>query len=600
MVMELYSSQHTVGGLLRWDTITNAFVPSRYLNSDEDYQLTYLHVANGGNIWTGTKDKIIRYSKDFHFSANWHGVPDITKTVGTPYTFIEVESGELIVGSSFGLAKLSNHNKTVTKYDLSPLGIQGYFGVTAIELDIAGNLLIGTDTGDLAVLDLASGIVVAHATLGRNSPKLVSDFAFHDDKLLIATDEGLYLSDTDLSNISDISLEGAGLSSSDVTSLYQDGDHVWVGTYNGLDILSSAPFELFNNKNSGINNDVLSFEQDSSGRIWVGTYGGLYFYDESRKSHSKFEIQFESAVLVDQRVTALAASKGQQLWVGFYRGGLQSINTMTGETYAPKIENASEMFVMDLFEDKAKNLWIATQTHGLIRVTSDKIYYYYSSGILIEKGVSLIFSGLDKLIVVSTKNKIYEYNYNTNRFSILDFDFGFGLDKTVIFSISQSQNGDIWFGTKDHGLFQWRNSDQKSKIFRLNHVGKGTELEYATIYGISSDVTGSLWCSTQSGVLKLSSSGQPIKRFTMADGLQGGDFTLGASFTSQAGLIYFGGMNGYNRFDPSQIEIDSSESPMRMTGISFPEQDDNKSMKGLSDIRNLQLTYKDQVCHIPI
>ncbi|MBK6509650.1 MAG: hypothetical protein IPG06_09420 [Haliea sp.] len=123
---------------------------------------------------------------------------------------------------------------------------------------------------------------------------------------------------------------------------------------------------------------------------------------------------------------------------------------MTGETYAPKIENASEMFVMDLFEDKAKNLWIATQTHGLIRVTSDKIYYYYSSGILIEKGVSLIFSGLDKLIVVSTKNKIYEYNYNTNRFSILDFDFGFGLDKTVIFSISQSQNGDIWFGTKDH------------------------------------------------------------------------------------------------------------------------------------------------------
>ncbi|MBK6509648.1 MAG: hypothetical protein IPG06_09405 [Haliea sp.] len=121
------------------------------MNSDEDYQLTYLHVANGGNIWTGTKDKVIRYGKDFHFSANWHGVSYITKTVGTPYTFIEVEPGELIVGSSFGLAKLSNHNKTVTKYDLSPLGIQGYFGVTAIELDIAGNLLIGTDTGDLAV-----------------------------------------------------------------------------------------------------------------------------------------------------------------------------------------------------------------------------------------------------------------------------------------------------------------------------------------------------------------------------------------------------------------------------------------------------------------
>ncbi|MBK6509651.1 MAG: hypothetical protein IPG06_09425 [Haliea sp.] len=57
----------------------------------------------------------------------------------------------------------------------------------------------------------------------------------------------------------------------------------------------------------------------------------------------------------------------------------------------------------------------------------------------------------------------------------------------------------------------------------------------------------------------------------------------------------FGGMNDTNRFDPNQIKIDSSESPMRMTGISFPEQDDNRSTKGLSDVKNLQLTYKDQV-----
>lgn len=582
------------GGLLRWDSIENSFVPSRDLNTDEDYQLTHLHVASGGNVWIGTKDKIFLYNRDFHSSANWYAVPEITKTVGSPYTFAENNSDELIVGGSAGLSKFSIHNKVVTKFDLSALGIQGNIGVTAIEFENTGNLIIGTDTGNLAVLDVDSGVIVAQATLGKNSPKFVSDFAFHENKLVIATDEGLYSSEIDLSNIEEISLQGAGLSSSDIVSLYQDGDHVWVGTYNGLDILSSGSFELFNEKNSGVNNDVLSFAQDSSGRMWIGTYGGLYLYDEIQNSHRKFELQFNSSVLVDHRVTALAASEGQLVWVGFYRGGLQLIDVVNGKSYASNVENAGDMFVMDLFEDKAKNLWIATQSHGLIRVTSESTYYYYKSGVLPEKGVSIIFSGSDKPIFISTSNKIYEYDYEKNRFAVLEFDFGFGLDNAVIFSVGQSQNGDIWFGTKDHGLFQWRISDQKSKMLRLNHVGRETELEYATIYGIASDATGNLWCSTQNGVLMLSSSGQLIKRFTMTDGLQGGDFSFGASFTSQAGLIYFGGMNGYNRFDPNQIEINRSASAMRMTSITFPDQYDIRSLREMSDVKNLQLTHEDQ------
>lgn len=581
------------GGLLRWDTDSNAFVSSLGFNLVDESQLTSLHVSKQGNIWISSKENVLLYDIDFRADANWLAAADVTKTLGTPHVLLETEPGELIVGSSTGLSKVSIPKMTIKKFDLSSLGVLGNFGVTALVSDNAGNLIIGTDSGNLAVLNLNSGKIVAHANLGGKSPKLISDFSFHDDKLLIGTDKGLYLSEKNLSNMKDISLQGAGLSSSDIVSLYQDGDHVWVGTYNGLDILSSAPFELFNYKNSGINNDVLSFEQDSNDRIWVGTYGGLYLYDEVRKTHRKYEIQFDSASLVDQRVTALAVSKGQQLWVGFYRGGLQSINIESGVPHFPDIQNASEMTVMDMFEDREKSLWIATQTHGLIRVTPEKTYNYYKNGYLAEKGISIIFGGADTLIFVSTTNRVYEYDYSEDRFSILEFNFGFGLDKTVIFSVNQSNSGDIWFGTKDHGLFRWKNRNRKSSIFKLSHVGKGTEIEYSTVYGISSDESGNLWCSTQNGIFKLNTTGEPIKKFTMVDGLQGSDFSFGASFTSKAGLIYFGGMNGYNRFDPSKIEIDSSASPMRMTGISLRKQDDSRTLKGLADLKSLQLTHED-------
>src|SRR5690606_2615319 len=119
------------------------------------------------------------------------------------------------------------------------------------------------------------------------------------------------------------------------------------------------------------------------------------------------------------------------------------------------------------------------------------------------------------------------------------------------------------------------------------------KFHYSTVYGIEPDVEGSVWCSTEKGIVKLDSNGVLKKKFTIADGLQGSDFTLGASFTSQSGLIYFGGMNGYNRFDPNKIEIDSTASPMRMTGISVPKQKDSRILKGLADLKSLQLTHKD-------
>lgn len=581
------------GGLLKLDSLLNTFTAYRHLDSVDNTLITSLHVAKDGNVWASTKDKLLLFSVNDEDFENWISSPEIKEIIGKPHAFLESSPGELVVGSSLGLSKISIRDRTILKYDLSSLDTVGNFGVTALILDRAGRLVIGTDTANLAVLEMDEGNVVAQNFLGGDFKRSISDFSLHENGLVIATDKGLYFSEMDLSYIEDISLQGAGLSSSDVVSLYQDEGKVWVGTYNGLDILSLAPFELFNKRNSGVHNDVLSFEQGSDGRIWVGTYSGLYLYDERLKSHRRFESEFHSSSLKDQRITALEVSE-EKLWVGFYRGGVQVIDLLSGATYIPDVDRASEIFVMDIFLDsETEDAWIATNAHGLIRITNDKTYNYYNDGSLPHEGISSIFSRPEFLVFVSTTSQIYQYSLENKNFSPLEFNFGLGMDNTVVFSVGENQSGDIFFGTKDHGLFEWPHSSQQSNNLNLNQVGKGTEFEYSTIYGIFSDAQGNLWCSTQNGVLKLSESGKLINMFTKADGLQGDDFSFGASFTSKSGLIYFGGMNGYNRFDPTQIDIDNTPSPMMLTGISLPAKE-SRHLGDLTKLEYLQLTHKDR------
>ena len=575
-----------------WDEFLKAFVSQRDITKVDHSRLTSLHVAKKGNIWVSTIDNIFLYNQLINANENWMSTPKFARVIGKPYVMLEYRSGQLLVGSSLGLSRISLKEKTIEKYDLSSWHQEENFGISALVLDPIGNLVIGTDTGSLAVLDLEDGAILAKARLDEEAAILVSDLLLYENMLLIATDNGLYLSEASLSGIQDISLQGTGLSSRDVISLYQDSGHVWVGTYNGLDILSTAHFELFNKKNSGVDNDILAFAQDSETRMWIGTYGGLYLYDTQQRSHKKFEVLFDKIRLSDQRITSLATSN-DKLWVGFYRGGVQVIDLAAGTSEFPEIDSSKEIFVMDISVDPtSQNVWIATRSHGLIRVSPTGAYNYYDVGTFPEEGISIIYERADSLILITTNNRIYEYDINTEKFSLLKFDFGFGPQKAIVFSVNESGNGDLWFGTKDHGLFLWPKTEQDSGNLQLRRSGNGTQLEYSTIYGIFSDQIGNLWCSTQNGIFKLSSEGEPIKRFTIADGLQGNDFSFGASFTSQSGLIYFGGMNGYNRFDPTKIETEGSESPMMLTDVSLPSAD-SRNLGKFNDLQSLQLTHND-------
>jgi ligand-binding sensor domain-containing protein len=149
-----------------------------------------------------------------------------------------------VVASDSGLHKILFESRLIKTYDLKSLAIEGDYIITAMLLGPANLLTVGTDNGHLAVVDLDDDKIVIQSTLEEAPLGLITGFVFHENKLVISTDNGLYVTALDFSQIEKISSKGEGLSSTDVVSLYKDEGFVWVGTYNGLDILSSSRFDL--------------------------------------------------------------------------------------------------------------------------------------------------------------------------------------------------------------------------------------------------------------------------------------------------------------------------------------------------------------------
>jgi ligand-binding sensor domain-containing protein/two-component sensor histidine kinase len=580
------------GVLLKLNLGSDAFDPITEFGSIDDTKLSRLLASTDGGIWLISKDGLILYEPKFDHTEDWVKKLKLLDVIGRPNDLLEDTFGTIWVGGNRGIAKIQPKKQSIDALNLEMLGLPNNSKVTAIKMNSEGNLIIGTSTGHLVLWEIESGTSLAQTELRGNIPNYISKLLLYEDLIIIGTDRGLYASDNKFSFIDNLGDKADEISNPDIYSLFREGNYVWVGAIDGLGLLSFAPFELFNSKNSGVSKDVLSFEEDNKGRIWLGTYSGAYFYDETTKAHSKFEVNSNLSPLRDQKIVSILA-RNSELWLGFLHGGVQVVNSVNGDSWTPNLSSTNEIAITKILSgEQSQDVWIATYSHGLFRVTDRETFSYYETQTLPEKSITVLFLSTTGIFLAISGNKVYLYDPKTDRFDQQHFDFGLGGDLPFIYSFGQAKNDDILIGTKDHGLFIWSRKSQLTNQFHLQSPESGSGIETSTIYGIEPDSEDNLWCSTQNGIVKLDSKGQLIKRFTMADGLQGKDFNFGAAFTSRDGLIYFGGVNGYNRFDPTEVVIDSSASPMRLTGITFPSQE-NSNPGVVADLKSLQLTHKD-------
>ncbi len=247
------------------------------------------------------------------------------------------------------------------------------------------------------------------------------------------------------------------------------------------------------------------------------------------------------------------------MWVGTYGGGLYRFDNARNlvASYRHDPGNAASLpsdQVYVILEDRSGDVWVGTKNGGLGRF--DPATGNFSSWRNLSDASSL--SG-----------------------------------NTVV-ALREDRKGDLWIGTEGDGLNRWRLPDRQAGRAVFDRYTRKRGLRSSTIYGIQVDGADQLWISSDAGLARFNPESETFKHYDTSHGLQGNDFNFGASFRARDGQMFFGGVNGFNAFYPSQIRGNQHVPPVILTSFSkFNAPVDFG--KPLREIGEIELGYKDSV-----
>ncbi|WP_418259582.1 ligand-binding sensor domain-containing protein [Haliea sp. E17] len=405
------------------------------------------------------------------------------------------------------------------------------------------SLLVATKNNNLITYSLESLKITKHINLEIGNQTQITDIAVEASTIWIGTNNGIYLTDLNGVILAHFNQKNSDLSHDYITKL-QPEDQLWIGTFQGINRGVNSKIITFTPDNSEIYSDVLAFEEDKLGNFWIGTYNGLF------KTDSKYQ-NLERVTWLDSynhplKIMTLALRE-DKLWIGLQDSGLiiANISTSTYEPFYPELLKSTQ--ISKILHDNSRT-WISTFDNGVYLFEDTKPPTHF------EPLDNPSFIGLYKIstdfIFASAEQGLYRINIEGSSFERMGLFDEYGTElKIVIFSILEGSNGNIYFGTKDHGVYVTNIKKISLDDIVLRRLSSQDELLEKTVYGILEGLNSHIWASTNKGVFKLSQSGETISRLTASNGLQDNDFNYGSYFKSSNNDIIFGGVRGFSVID---------------------------------------------------
>ena len=460
----------------------------------------------------------------------------------TPSALLEAPNGDIWVGMASGLWKLPAGATAFENVELCTDGQQdGQLrrSVRDILLDESGNLWAGTYEG-LFVLSLDDG-TCSHFVHNRENPYSLSQNSIH--------------------------------------SLYQDqAGNFWVGTWSGAVNYLDRDYGYFTHYGtfSGLSYHVVSsFSETANGNLWIGTEGGgLDYLDRTTGRFVNYRNQPGVAhSLPSNNVQGFVRRRNGDLAVVTHGGGL-SIMPADRSGYfrhyrhdPDRPESLSSDNVASVLEDSHERLWIATSLGSLNLLNNDgKTFAKFTTPDGKDYNTRTIYEDKQQRIWVGTNLGLGLVNQadNTVDFAALS-ELNAALH-SLILCIYQSEDNAYWIGTEEDGLFRLSPDFTQITNFRTSDG-----MPNNTIFGILPDDSGHLWFSTNMGLARMDLATDEITTYDIANGLQSNEFNYDAYYRTARGELLFGGVNGFNIFDPGKIKRNEYQPPVAITGFQVKE-----------------------------
>jgi hypothetical protein len=113
------------------------------------------------------------------------------------------------------------------------------------------------------------------------------------------------------------------------------------------------------------------------------------------------------------------------------------------------------------------------------------------------------------------------------------------------------------------------------------------------IRGIIENGDNNLWIITSSGLSNLDISTGEFENYNTRDGLLNNEFNVNANCTTKDGLLFLGGYNGIDYFNPANLIKNTYTADILITGFRLLNGNSLDLDKPIEDISEINLPYSD-------
>lgn len=522
---------------------------------------------NENDLWIGYKNKISRFlRKENHFETfDLYINNQKLSSTATVTTIFKDSKNKLWAGTEgYGLFEFDQKAKVFR--NSTNMGTQiGRYSVKTLFEDNQNKLWIGYNGYGLGCYDVKSGLYSHY---------------FENQNLSYA------------------------LNNNTVYSIFQSKDGIlWFGTFgDGINVIDKNryKFQLYksipNERNSLSNNHVREICEGDNGIIWIGTRKGVDLFNSKTKQISQYQFpNGVGSVINNDIVLSIVKDENKSIWIGTFSNGLFCYNPKTRNTlqYIPKTDDKnsiSDQHIYKLFFDSNKNLWAGTLNGLNVKLKGSNNFIRYTLfgivDIAEDKKGNIFIGSSHGLYTIKpgqkTPVKIWPAN-SIDGVNCVYFD----------------KNDEMWIGTRTNGLINFA-SNYKIKNQYTTHNG----LSENKVYGILDDEIGNLWLSTDHGLSMFERKKSLFKNFDENDGLQSNEFYSNSYLKATDGMMYFGGFNGFNTFDPKNIVVNKCIPNIVFTNFMLFNkevqigEDKSPLKQSITECSEIELSYSQNVFSI--
>lgn len=296
-----------------------------------------------------------------------------------------------------------------------------------------------------------------------------------------------------------------GLSSGLINSINQTDDGlIWISTENGLNLYNGVNFVNFfhdeNNINTPSDSYVSGVKQLSDGRIYVYTRRGLQEFNPITFEFTPYTLflndKLDNGVVkrTEAPVRNIIERKNGDVLICTSGHGMFLINRNDKSGHQIDVKLTTHI-TNDFCEDPSGNLWVATGTAGILKISASGRYKFYQPVADGQKLINAAFASTDKagrVFIAGRKGGFHIYNAAEDRFVLIS-------NSVSVKTILPVDNNEMFVGTDDNGLYLYRYATNEFVPYTGMMLG---DLSRSKIHSLYRDFSGNIWAGVfQSGVV---------------------------------------------------------------------------------------------------